>query len=693
MLLWQFLEFGWWTGIGVVRINAAHGCLVPPVILGAGVVYALDGLKTVRAYMLVILLGGLIAWGVASLHQLLTGMMPMPYALIYSPRSHFALLCGLLVGMVGAVASYELIRKSAPKLALPVSLLSGSATWLVGVSLIEYGLPMGWTNILLQGPGLGVAMAVPLSMAVAYYAWAVAGDMLLPARPIREIFSLWRGVESNTGEQQEQILEANRVISELRSLNLSLHEAERIRDHQMQSSPIGIFITHLDGVVVKHNQAALAIFGQGGQGAAGASLPTLLESRCNGKIDLAGLAEQPKGHTLAFKSFPRQWYDLTVLSTFDARGRRDGYHVMLKEVTEREASLQRQIMESRVREIHKTGKVLAHDFSNLLMGAQATLETLSMGQGGEAGAQIHIGQIRQALERGREMLSRLHSTTLFAPQLKPYDLCKLLREAASLCEVAASRKGVGLSWENLDAPLWVDVDSGLMVRVFTNLLNNAVRVTPAGGAVRLSAELDTQNSGVIACVCDNGPGMSQNQIDRAFDPGFTTKENGQGGLGLAISFLVVDAHGGSLQIKRNADAGVTVSVWLPSRLAAGRDPGVMLALADAASRQRVIAALEAQGMDVAEIEVVEEIAALLQDDPESWNVLVADAEFGAQVAGLDLPRALPVVIVDAGTAVARSKTADLGQAGEVAVCGRLADLVADALACQTEVSHRTDGGS
>jgi signal transduction histidine kinase len=636
LLLWQFLEFGWWTSLGRIQINAAHCLFVPPLLLGATMLYAMDGLKTLRAYGIGVVAGGLLSWGIAGLREVLQGMVPMPYALVYSPRSHIALIASLSLALVATPVALELARRVTRRLAPPLALAAGLFVWLAVLSLAEYGWRLGIVNLRLHAPGLALSAAFPLVLAWLYGARYTQLQALLPARPVREILTFWRSVESNVHEQREEIMAANQVISDLRGLYQSLQESERLRDYQTEQSPVGIVVTDGHGTIRRMNPAAAALFADPSGGCVGQSLSEVLAARSGTSVSLPQLAEQPGGHTISVEGSPTRWYDLTVLSTFDARKQPTGYQVMLKEVTAREAAQRRLLMESRVREIHKTGKVLAHDFSNLLMGTQATLEALAHLLAGQEDAMVHLGHIRQGLVRGREMLSRLHSATLFTPVLKRQDLGELLAEASRLSEAAAARAGISLCLDPLPEVLWVDADASQLVRVFTNLIGNAIRVTPPGGEIRLRAEREKDSGGAVAKVIDNGAGMTPEQIQRAFDPGFTTKGDGIGGLGLSISYLMVDAHGGTLQIAPNPEPGVTVSVWLPESLAPvagplGERQGIMFALSDASRLAGWLEAFELAGAPLAEILQPEEIAALLADDRDTWGVLVVDPAFAGRL--------------------------------------------------------------
>jgi PAS domain S-box-containing protein len=102
-------------------------------------------------------------------------------------------------------------------------------------------------------------------------------------------------------------------------------------------------------------------------------------------------------------------------------------------------------------------------------------------------------------------------------------------------------------------------------QVIINLLTNACQALPdPGRAIRVRTDVDTENGMVRVIVTDEGDGISEENKKRLFDPFFTTKrEHGGTGLGLSVSYKIVQAHGGRLQIESVQGEGTTVTLSLP----------------------------------------------------------------------------------------------------------------------------------
>ncbi len=112
----------------------------------------------------------------------------------------------------------------------------------------------------------------------------------------------------------------------------------------------------------------------------------------------------------------------------------------------------------------------------------------------------------------------------------------------------------------IPASLSIHGDSGQLRQVFLNLFFNALQAMPNGGSLCISAK--NRDESVEIAIQDTGTGMSQDIIDRMFNPFFTTKENGTG-LGLAIVHRIVKDHQGEILIKSRQDQGTQVVLTLP----------------------------------------------------------------------------------------------------------------------------------
>ncbi|MCW3984729.1 MAG: HAMP domain-containing histidine kinase [Candidatus Bathyarchaeota archaeon] len=109
-----------------------------------------------------------------------------------------------------------------------------------------------------------------------------------------------------------------------------------------------------------------------------------------------------------------------------------------------------------------------------------------------------------------------------------------------------------------EPPVKVDVDS--IIRVFSNVISNAVDAMPNKGVLTVSCQVER----AMACFkfVDTGEGMTKETLQKLFQPLFTTKAKGMG-FGLSICKRIVDLHGGKIVVESKEGQGTTFSVYLP----------------------------------------------------------------------------------------------------------------------------------
>ncbi|MGH8773133.1 MAG: sensor histidine kinase, partial [Burkholderiales bacterium] len=108
------------------------------------------------------------------------------------------------------------------------------------------------------------------------------------------------------------------------------------------------------------------------------------------------------------------------------------------------------------------------------------------------------------------------------------------------------------------------MDEKRMPHVFQNLLENAIQHSSAGGEVRVQVTRpeDSYERWVVCTITDSGPGFSEQDVTRVFDPFFTRRKGGTG-LGLSIAQRIVENHGGKISAANSGQGGAVMTVWLP----------------------------------------------------------------------------------------------------------------------------------
>jgi signal transduction histidine kinase len=151
-------------------------------------------------------------------------------------------------------------------------------------------------------------------------------------------------------------------------------------------------------------------------------------------------------------------------------------------------------------------------------------------------------------------------------EFAPVRLDRLAAEAHSYIRPLAESAGVALACEGTQSEIVVEGDEKRLKQLLVNLLENAIKYTPAGGSARLS--LVTEDSSALIEVSDSGRGIPAASLAQVFDRFYRQTDPRDSrvsgfGLGLAISKWIVDAHHGSIEVESAEGEGSRFTVRLP----------------------------------------------------------------------------------------------------------------------------------
>jgi signal transduction histidine kinase len=191
-------------------------------------------------------------------------------------------------------------------------------------------------------------------------------------------------------------------------------------------------------------------------------------------------------------------------------------------------------------------------------------------------ASTQIARISQVL---RDMMDFARQRP---PERVPLDLARVVESSLRLAGFDKGFKRLRVTTDFDPRAPSVSADADQLQQVFLNLLLNARDAMPDGGElrVRLSHDAAAGAAGEVTVeVSDTGHGIPADVLPRVFDPFFTTKGAGRGtGLGLAVCYGIVTAHGGRIAVEPGAGGrGTNVRVSLPAGAAAEPSPSKVLA--------------------------------------------------------------------------------------------------------------------
>jgi two-component system, sensor histidine kinase and response regulator len=218
-------------------------------------------------------------------------------------------------------------------------------------------------------------------------------------------------------------------------------------------------------------------------------------------------------------------------------------------------------------------EVIVHDLKNPLAAIAANAEFLTMAREMNEDVRECSGSIASAAENMLRMVhnvldvSRAEDASL-ALHLENIDVAALVQETCSLMERRAEEKRVTLVGEAKSEQLWLRADRDLLRRTLENLIDNAVRYTPGGGKVTMSA-VATEGELAIT-VADEGPGVPPDQRERIFEKyaqleRSVDREQKRFGRGIGLAFvkLAVVSHGGRIWVDENKPHGSRFELRFP----------------------------------------------------------------------------------------------------------------------------------
>ena len=209
---------------------------------------------------------------------------------------------------------------------------------------------------------------------------------------------------------------------------------------------------------------------------------------------------------------------------------------------------------------------VAHELNNPLCAVRAYAEFLKSRQGLDEAARNDAETIHKEALRASAITGNLLSfASRHQPNRSMISINEAIEKGLELCKPGLEANSIQVVTQ-LDPHIpRTMADFFQMEQVVFNIISNAEHaMAEAHGKGRLSLRTQTTDTTIQMTISDNGPGISEENLDRIFDPFFTTKEVGQGtGLGLSICFGIVQEHGGNIHAKSVLGEGTTVVVELP----------------------------------------------------------------------------------------------------------------------------------
>jgi signal transduction histidine kinase len=148
-----------------------------------------------------------------------------------------------------------------------------------------------------------------------------------------------------------------------------------------------------------------------------------------------------------------------------------------------------------------------------------------------------------------------------SPLLEKTDVLSIVEDTLQLLRPQIEKQRIVVEKEFQAMPM-ILIDPEQMKQAMLNLLLNAIQAMPEGGLLTLKGRNSEDGQWIHLSIQDSGMGISPEDIDKLFDPFFSTKEGGIG-LGLSITHRIIDQHHGKIEVESSPGNGTLFTVWLP----------------------------------------------------------------------------------------------------------------------------------
>jgi two-component system, NtrC family, sensor kinase len=368
-----------------------------------------------------------------------------------------------------------------------------------------------------------------------------------------------------------------------RSLQLKVDEYERLKEFSeniVESINVGILAADLDDRVESWNSQIEQLSGVPRERAVGSRLADLFPRDLNDQFDRVR-GETGIHHIYKFvlkapvngngngngdgsaAKFREATLNIAIAPLVSKDQERIGRLIIFDDVTDRAELEQRLVQADKLSSIGLLAAGVAHEVNTPLAVISTYAQMLAKQVADDSQKSILLDKIAKQTFRASEIVNSLlnfsrTSTTSFGD----VSLNRVIQETLSLLDHQFRKAGVEIH-SSLEADLApVHANAGKLQQVFLNLFLNARDAMASGG--RLEVRTWSETGGARVEVADSGSGIAPENLNRIYDPFFTTKAARKGtGLGLSVTYGIIQEHGGSIEVSNRKAGGARFRIELP----------------------------------------------------------------------------------------------------------------------------------
>jgi PAS domain S-box-containing protein len=258
------------------------------------------------------------------------------------------------------------------------------------------------------------------------------------------------------------------------------------------------------------------------------------------------------------------WVDTTIVPFLDKEGKPYQFLTIRNDITERKQTEEILHRQDKLAAVGQLAAGVAHEIRNPLTSMKGYTEFLQLDEKDPERLEF-LNIILDEIERVNTIVDDF--MVLAKPravELEEKNVIPVLKHVLSLLEFEAKKKHVRLHFEHLEEIIQIECDEGRLKQVFLNFIKNGIEAMPSGGDLIVKTIIQDRN--VQISIQDTGVGIPKEKLPQLGEPFFTTKKNGNG-LGLMVSFKIIESHNGKVFVESEPNKGTTFNIVLPTKIA------------------------------------------------------------------------------------------------------------------------------
>ncbi|MGG1677146.1 PAS domain S-box protein [Neobacillus sp. NRS-1170] len=363
---------------------------------------------------------------------------------------------------------------------------------------------------------------------------------------------------------REGLVIIGRDITERKNMARQLAESQQQYKSMFEYSPDIVYMLDLNGNITNLNPHFDVITGFKREEMIGKNIGTLLPKKYKRYLNrfISSLVDESKPIMYELEIPHANGNTLTIQATslpIVINGKITGIIGYGRDVTALRQTEERLRRTEKLSVVGELSASVAHEIRNPLTSLKGFVQLLQME---DKKHQFYYQIMLDELNRINHIVGEL--LLLAKPQLLKYttaDIQKLLNDVISLLSTEASLYNVQIESIYPENEINIECDPNQLKQLFINLIKNAIEASINGGKVSIVLE-QLENEQVIIAVKDNGCGISKERLEKIGEPFYSSKEKGTG-LGLTVSFKIVQSHKGTIRFDSQKNHGTTVNITLP----------------------------------------------------------------------------------------------------------------------------------